>query len=49
MIISRVKIIAFQAIIAYRYCILLEMTVIILMGRKISGCLEIPDLPLETC
>ena len=24
----------FQAIMAYRYCILLEMTVIILMGRK---------------
>ena len=46
MIISHVKIIAFQTIIiiAYAYFILLEKTVVYVINRTIHVCLEIPDL-----
>ena len=47
MIISHVKIIAFQTIIIhclYGYFILLEKTVVYIINRIIHVCLEIPDL-----
>ena len=49
MIISHVKIIAFQTIIIYCLCrygyfILLEKTVVDIINRTIHMCLEIPDL-----
>ena len=46
MIISHVKIVAFQTIIIYCLCmdILLEKTVVYILNRTIHVCLEIPDL-----
>ena len=44
MIISHMKIIAFQTIIASGYFILVENTVVYIINRKIHGCLEISDL-----
>ena len=47
MIISHVKIIAFQTIIIHGlhgYFILLEKTIVYIINRIIHGCAEIPDL-----
>ena len=47
MIISHVKIIAFQTIINHSLCayfMLVEKTIVFIINRKIHGCLEMPDL-----
>ena len=46
MIISHVKVLAFQTIINHSFCYihLVEKTVVYIINRKIHGCFEIPDL-----